>query len=439
METAVAFEYCNPRTLLTDAAKVSSSYVRISDRAITWHLYFADGQLVYASNTAEPFERLERHLKALADIIPGITKEVRHGMRDRFGNSMEYHAQETATGLCGDYGALAWAVSELYVDSITAGTLASKVTAEVMEGYIQLPEANYQVERRSLTNMPVFCRLQLDSFLPRVEERLEVWRSLAPHLLSPYQRPYLASKSMALTRLKERRVKQLSKLLVGFNFRQLGTIVSQDELLFAQRLYPLIADRIILLRPPLNPFDKLPYPSGEAETSAALRSPPIESDNYQDPFESEEKPEQTAIQIGPLATAEPSEDTLGIDNAATATWRLACVDPGEVLVNAIKPLIADAEIAIEQVQDPTQALSAFTSNPPDLVFLQANMPIVDGYELCNLMRKSPMLKNTPIILVTSKKGLFDSAKIRMAGATDTLASPYSAKQLLGIIFRHLSN
>ena len=435
METAVAFEYCNPRALL-DAADMSSSYVRITDLAITWHLYFGEGQLIYASNTADPFERLERYLRSLADIVPGITKEVRNDMRSRFGNEADYRSQENATGLCSDYGALSWAVSELYVDSITAGTLASKITAEVIEGYIQLPEANYQVERRSLTNLPVFCRLNLEPFLQRVEERLKVWRSLGPHLLSPYQRPYLASKSMALTRLKERRVKQLSKLLVGFNFRQLGTIVGQDELLFAQRLYPLMADRIILLRPPLSPFDKLPYPSDDGSDSANRGN----EKSYQDPFEAEDdEPEHTAIQIGPLASAEPSEDTLGIDSATTATWRLACVDPGEILVNAISPLIADAEIAIEQHQDPTQALSAFTNNPPDLVFLQAHMPVVDGYELCTLMRKSPLLKNTPIILVTSKKSLFDGARIKMAGATDTLASPYSAKDLLALIFRHLSS
>ena len=94
---------------------------------------------------------------------------------------------------------------------------------------------------------------------------------------------------------------------------------------------------------------------------------------------------------------------------------------------------------MEQIPDPTQALSAFTSNPPDLVFLQTNMPVVDGYELCNLMRKSPTLKHFPIILVTSKKGLFDGARIKMAGATETLTSPYNAKDLLGLIFRHLSN
>lgn len=436
METAVAFEYCNPVTLLNHAAETRSSYICLSDRAINWHLYFGDGQLVYASNSAEPFERLERHLRGLADIVPGLTKTVRNDMRDRFNNE-ENRLQENATGLCGDYAALSWAVSELYIDSITAGTLASKVTAEVMEGYIQLPEANYQVERRSLTNMPVFCQLTLGTFLQRVEERLKVWRSLSPHLLSPYQRPYLASKSMALTRLKERRVKQLSKLLVGFNFRQLGTIVGQDELLFAQRLYPLMADRIILLRPPLSPFDKLPYPKEEEQKPSSRDLP---SSSFEDPLQPEEKPTQTVIQIGPLASAEPSEDTLGIDNsAATATWRLVCVDPGELLFNAITPLIADAEITIEQVKDPTQALSAFTNQPPDLIFLQANMPVIDGYELCTLIRKSPLLKNTPVILVTSKKGLFDSAKIRMAGATDALASPYGKKELLALIFRHLSN
>lgn len=430
METAAAFEYCHPLTLLTSQASSGASYVRLGDRHLTWHLYFDQGHLVYASHSADPFERLERQLRSLADLLPALTKPVRNEMRSRFAG--EGHQ---AASICADYGAIAWAVGELYIDAITAGTLCSKITAEVIEAYVQLPEANYQVQRQMLRELPVFCSLQISSLLSQVDERLKVWRSLAPHLLSPYQRPYLASKRMARTRLKEKRVQQLTKLLVGFNFRQLGMIVGQDELLFAQRLYPLIADRIILLRPPISPFDYLPYPLHEDDCA---------EDQGEDPSAFlQERPEQTLLQIGPIVDVEPSEDTLGIGDEAVAggqtTWQIACVDPGETLVKAIQPLIEDAAIAIAKINDPTQALANFAQHQPDLVFLQTAMEGVDGYELCTLMRKSPPLQNTPIILVTQKKGLFDGARAKMVGATDALASPYSAKDLLSVIFRYLSN
>ncbi|NJN29174.1 MAG: hypothetical protein HC824_00880 [Synechococcales cyanobacterium RM1_1_8] len=299
METAVAFEFCHPRSVLAAAAASNISHVQLSDPAITWHLYFREGQLVYASNSADPFERLERHLRSLAGLLTALDKDVRNEMRSRFSEDGDPQAPGSPTtdlchdtGLCHDYGAIAWAVQELYIDAISAGTLASKITAEVMEGYIQLPEANYGIKRQVLPQLPIFCTLQIVPFLERVEERLAVWRSLAPHLVSPYQRPYLASKTLARTRLKEDRVNQLSKLLVGFNFRQLGMIVRQDELLFAQRLYPLMADQIILLRSPLFPFDKLPYPRAadsphpkppQQPEHQSPRKFPIKSPNQQQP------------------------------------------------------------------------------------------------------------------------------------------------------------
>ncbi|NJN29175.1 MAG: response regulator [Synechococcales cyanobacterium RM1_1_8] len=128
------------------------------------------------------------------------------------------------------------------------------------------------------------------------------------------------------------------------------------------------------------------------------------------------------------------------DNSAlAANWHIACIDPDPALTQTIRPLIDGAEISLVQITDPTQALSLFAQTPPNLIFLQAQMPVIDGYELCSLMRKSPSLKNKPIILILPKKSLLDNARVKMAGATDALDSQCSGKDLLRMIFRYLSS
>lgn len=434
METAVAFEYCHPRALLETQPRSGATLFTLSDRHLTWHFYFDQGDLVYGSNSADPFERLERHLRSLADQLPALSRTVRDEMRRRFAGMLQQPA-----AVCADYDAIAWSVGELYVDAISAGTLCHHITAEVLEAYLQLPEAHYRIHHQPLaTPLPVFCKFPPETLFAEAEERLQAWKNLVPQVRSPYQRPYLVSKSLARKRLKENRVQQLRKLLVGFNFRQLGMITGQDDLRFAQRLHPLIAGGVIALRPPVEPFIYLPYPLGsESEGSLGEESQGEESTGEPSAFQAT-LPEPTALHMGLIAPGDSPEDTLGIgDRSGTPAWTIACVDPDDTLAKVIRPLVEDAAMAIVQIEDPTQALVDFTNRPPDLVFVQTAMAGIDGYELCTLMHKSPLLQNTPIILVSPKRGLFDGARAKLAGATDALASPYEAKELVNLIFRYL--
>ena len=74
---------------------------------------------------------------------------------------------------------------------------------------------------------------------------------------------------------------------------------------------------------------------------------------------------------------------------------------------------------------------------PDLILLDVGMPKVDGYELCRLLRKHPMFKKTPIIMVTANTGLIDRARAKIAGTTDYMTKPFTQDQLLKMVFRYL--
>jgi len=75
---------------------------------------------------------------------------------------------------------------------------------------------------------------------------------------------------------------------------------------------------------------------------------------------------------------------------------------------------------------------------PDLILLDVNMPKVDGYKLCSLLRNNPVLKNIPIVMVTGNTGIIDRAKAKIAGSSDYLTKPFTQEGLLKMVFRHLS-
>ena len=75
---------------------------------------------------------------------------------------------------------------------------------------------------------------------------------------------------------------------------------------------------------------------------------------------------------------------------------------------------------------------------PDLILLDLNMRVIDGYELCRVIRNNSMFKNTPVIFITGSKGIIDQVKARLVGASGYLTKPFTRVELHKIIFRHLS-
>lgn len=119
------------------------------------------------------------------------------------------------------------------------------------------------------------------------------------------------------------------------------------------------------------------------------------------------------------------------------TWKIVCIDDSESMLNIIDNYLGSQDFQVTLIQDSMKALMKITSIRPDLILLDIGMPNVDGYQLCSLIRKSSILKDIPIVMVTGNKGLIDRARARLAGATDYLAKPFFQADLLRMIMRHL--
>ncbi len=102
-----------------------------------------------------------------------------------------------------------------------------------------------------------------------------------------------------------------------------------------------------------------------------------------------------------------------------------------------------AEIFLKQgghqvllAEDGYDSLSKVNDHQPDLIFCDILMPRLDGYQTCAIIKKNLRHANVPVIMLSSKDGLFDKARGRMVGAEDYLTKPFTKDQLLQAVRQH---
>jgi len=87
-------------------------------------------------------------------------------------------------------------------------------------------------------------------------------------------------------------------------------------------------------------------------------------------------------------------------------------------------------------EDGFDALAKITDHQPQVIFVDIMMPRLDGYQTCALIKKNPRLRETPVIMLSSKDGLFDRARGRLVGSDEYLTKPFTKDTLLEAVRRH---
>jgi twitching motility two-component system response regulator PilG len=90
-------------------------------------------------------------------------------------------------------------------------------------------------------------------------------------------------------------------------------------------------------------------------------------------------------------------------------------------------------------QDGFDALSKIVDYQPHVIFVDIMMPRLDGYQTCSLIKRNPRYQSTPVIMLSSKDGLFDRARGRMAGSDQYLTKPFTQDTLIQAICAHVSH
>jgi len=109
------------------------------------------------------------------------------------------------------------------------------------------------------------------------------------------------------------------------------------------------------------------------------------------------------------------------------------VDDEQPIVDLVRFTLEDEQVQVVEAADGVQALEVARAHRPDLVFLDVQMPRLDGLEVCRLLRREPGLEHTRIVMLTAASQEADRARGLEAGADEYLTKPFSPLKLLLLV------
>jgi len=124
-----------------------------------------------------------------------------------------------------------------------------------------------------------------------------------------------------------------------------------------------------------------------------------------------------------------------ISDGATSA-RVLVIDDSNTIRRSAEIFLKQAGHEVVLAEDGFDALAKLSDYAPDLVFCDILMPRLDGYQTCAIIKRNPQFANVPVIMLSSKDGLFDKARGRMVGSQDYLTKPFTKEQLLQAVQQH---
>jgi len=126
-----------------------------------------------------------------------------------------------------------------------------------------------------------------------------------------------------------------------------------------------------------------------------------------------------------------------IDNPdAPAPRKVLVIDDSNTIRRSAEIFLKQGGYEVVLAEDGFDALSKVNDHAPDIIFCDILMPRLDGYQTCAIIKRNPRFAHTPVIMLSSKDGLFDKARGRMVGSQDYLTKPFTKDQLLQAVAQY---
>ena len=109
------------------------------------------------------------------------------------------------------------------------------------------------------------------------------------------------------------------------------------------------------------------------------------------------------------------------------------IDDSKTIRRTAETLLQKEGYEVISATDGFEALGMIADNKPDLVFLDVMMPRLDGYQTCALLKNHQVFRHTPVVMLSSKDGLFDRARGRVVGADNYITKPFTRDELMAVI------
>jgi twitching motility two-component system response regulator PilG len=118
------------------------------------------------------------------------------------------------------------------------------------------------------------------------------------------------------------------------------------------------------------------------------------------------------------------------DMTDRAAVKVLIIDDSNTIRRSAEMFLRQAGFEVILAEDGFDALSKISDHQPRVIFVDVMMPRLDGYQTCALIKQNPHYRNTPVIMLSSKDGLFDRARGRLAGSDRYLTKPFNKEGLV---------
>ncbi len=118
--------------------------------------------------------------------------------------------------------------------------------------------------------------------------------------------------------------------------------------------------------------------------------------------------------------------------------KVMVIDDSNTIRKSAEIFLVQAGYQVVLAEDGFDALAKIADHQPDVIFCDILMPRLDGYQTCALIKKNARFSATPVIMLSSKDGLFDRARGRMVGSDEYLTKPFTKDSLLKTVASHMA-
>ncbi|MEN9869632.1 MAG: hypothetical protein RLZZ171_615 [Cyanobacteriota bacterium] len=362
------------------------------DPSISWNVYLLQGKIQYINTNLGQQERLDYLWQ-----------------RFKLGSECPQVAQQEVE--VSEYVQLCQALSNQQLTDTDVKKQLFRFCREGLANVLSIEKAYIELVPAKRINKAIVS-FGLEKLGEKLEDQVKISRHIRGYIDSPFSRLYLEQKNAlkfyqiwkpkyAAPELKEiadnHKLSTFVSLFVAKNsFYQIASKINADTYFLAKHLEQSIAEKLI----DLLPFKEL--------TKEELRL-------------------KDHLQADNSASANVVNST---DSTQASSTLVACIDDSKTVQKQVKMTLEAGGYQVLSILDPTLALKQLSQHQPVVIFMDINMPELNGYDLCSLLRKSERFKDIPIVMLTGRDGMIDRVRAKLVGATDYLTKPCDPNKLI---------
>jgi twitching motility two-component system response regulator PilG len=358
------------------------------DSSVRWNLYVRRGQLTYATSASRKTERLQC-------LIRSIQPEL---------SQLEFPDQDS------EYQMLCQWWHRAGLPMARLRQLLMRLTLEAWVQTLALPKVLVEFNKLSKIE-PILIETPLTQIQSPLWQMALQWQQWRQNLPSPFSRlylepdkhpafrtlwqqyPYQVKGEQQGERFAVRLMQLLGKRLSVYQIAYLLRISAQNLVAWLQ---PYVAAGVLIV---LDPESVLAA-SDSSHPHKTLNLPAIETQKRQ---------------------------------------RIACIDDSKTIQKQVKGILEMSGFEVLGITEPAQALSSLVRQKPAAILMDVNMPDIDGYELCSMLRQSRQLREIPIIMLTGRDGILDRIRAKTLGVNYYLTKPFNPDHLIESVQKVLQN